>query len=553
MNKIFFKAGLLLLPLLIGSCSDNEQIIAKVGETEIKSSVYMERLKKIREQLDLPDNGEVRRNLLKTYVDEKLLVEEAGKLGYDSDSAAVEKLNTIKLQELLNLYLQKEIYDKIDLSDDALKAYFFKMNTKLHVRHLYADTKKEADSLYNLILQGYTFADIAKDVFNDPVLRENGGDLGYMGFDEMQLDFAEEAFRLKPGEISKPVKINYGYSIIKVEDRRGNPLLTEAEFLKQKSQILKAYSKYAAKKASKDHADDIQKNLSVQINNEVFDQLYRYFKQGIQNKNISEQNSQNSIVSDDTILLTSETGVWSVATFREKAQYTSAAQRNWIKNKENFRDFIKGLVAREYIKQKAQDAGYDESAEYKDNVEEKFVKYQIDRLKEDILASIDAPEDSLQKYYSDNKNVFTVPARINLREIVLSDAELADKIKNKLNQGKVFADLARKYSENKVSAAAGGETGFIELYQFGPMAAEIKQLKPGTWKGPFKIADLYYFVQCIEQQESQVLPFASVKTEVEQKYRAHHFDQAMDNRLQQIRANTFVVTYPQKLKSLKYN
>lgn len=552
---LYFKISIIVFLLVFISCSENrdDQVLARVGDTEIKSSEYMERLKQVREKLELPDNGEVRRNFLSSFIDEQLLLLEAKNLGFDSDSAAIRKLRSIKLQKLLDSYLQQKVYDNVDLSDNALKDYFFKMNTKLHVKHLFADTREKADSLYSLVQKGESFEKLAKNIFRDPLLQKTGGDLGYLGFDEMQQDFAQAGYLLKKGEISTPVKTNYGYSIIQVVDRLGNPLLTENEFLKQKSKIMESYSKYAAKKAAKLHANTIQEEIRVNINEDVFEKLYTFFQEEMKNSNLVESKIHKSVVSDDAILLTSQNGNWSVKTFKEKAEFTTDAQRSWIRNRENFRDYIKGLVARDFIEQQAINSGFNETNDYKTAVREKFQKFQIDRVKEDILSSIHVSDDSLENYYLKNKAAFTIPAAINLREIVVENPEKAAEVKALLNQGKEFSGLARLYSVNKKTAVQGGETGFISMNQFGKLADKIGKLKSGEWTGPIRNGELFYFVQCIENRKSTILAFEGVKIQVLEMYRNEYFDTAMSVRLAELRAETPIVSYPQKLKSLKYN
>ena len=61
---------------------------------------------------------------------------------------------------------------------------------------------------------------LAKTSFNDPMLRDNGGSLGYFTVDEIDPAFEEAAFAPKIGELSQPVRTNDGYSIIRVDDRK---------------------------------------------------------------------------------------------------------------------------------------------------------------------------------------------------------------------------------------------------------------------------------------------------------------------------------------------
>ena len=67
--------------------------------------------------------------------------------------------------------------------------------------------------------KGEKFEDLAKQYSLDGS-KDYGGDLGYFSAGEMVSEFSKAAFALKPGELSKPVKTDYGWHIIKLEDRK---------------------------------------------------------------------------------------------------------------------------------------------------------------------------------------------------------------------------------------------------------------------------------------------------------------------------------------------
>ena len=66
---------------------------------------------------------------------------------------------------------------------------------------------------------GEDFAALAKEISTGPT-GANGGDLGFFVADRMVPEFSDAAFALQPGEISKPVKSDFGWHVIKVEERR---------------------------------------------------------------------------------------------------------------------------------------------------------------------------------------------------------------------------------------------------------------------------------------------------------------------------------------------
>lgn len=91
------------------------------------------------------------------------------------------------------------------------------MVTQVHARHILVKTESEAfQALYD-VQHGKEFGEVAKAVSLCPS-KKQGGDLGWFGRGMMVKEFETAAFGLKPGEISKPVKTQFGYHIIKVEE-----------------------------------------------------------------------------------------------------------------------------------------------------------------------------------------------------------------------------------------------------------------------------------------------------------------------------------------------
>jgi parvulin-like peptidyl-prolyl isomerase len=92
------------------------------------------------------------------------------------------------------------------------------MTTQVHARHILVKTEDEAKTiLYDVTIGKKDFGAVAAEKSLCPSKRQ-GGDLGWFGRGQMVKEFETAAFALKPGEISKPVKTQFGYHIIKVEE-----------------------------------------------------------------------------------------------------------------------------------------------------------------------------------------------------------------------------------------------------------------------------------------------------------------------------------------------
>lgn len=91
-----------------------------------------------------------------------------------------------------------------------------------------ANAKALADSIYTLAVGGADFAELARRFSEDPGSAQRGGNLGWFGRGRMVAPFDSAAFALLPGEISRPVRTNFGYHIIRSNERRLKPSLEEA-------------------------------------------------------------------------------------------------------------------------------------------------------------------------------------------------------------------------------------------------------------------------------------------------------------------------------------
>ncbi|MTI71270.1 MAG: hypothetical protein FH751_13550 [Firmicutes bacterium] len=120
------------------------------------------------------------------------------------------------------MVISKLMDESIEISDNEAKEYYMRTRDKfdkVKARHILVKTEKEAKEIKGKLDNGEDFIELAKEKSTGPSA-PNGGDLGYFTKGRMLPEFEETAFSLKEGEVSDPVKTQYGYHIIKVEDKK---------------------------------------------------------------------------------------------------------------------------------------------------------------------------------------------------------------------------------------------------------------------------------------------------------------------------------------------
>ena len=164
-------------------------------------------------------------NFVKSYVSSKLLEKEAKKQNIEESQSFKEKLTAVKKQlaqqELITKITSKaSTQEKIDAEYMNLVKEL-KGKQEVKASHILVKTEKDAlDLKKKLGSKGKNFAKLAQEYSEDPGSKTKGGELGYFTNGQMVPEFEKAVFSMKVGSVSDPIKTDFGYHIIKLEDKR---------------------------------------------------------------------------------------------------------------------------------------------------------------------------------------------------------------------------------------------------------------------------------------------------------------------------------------------
>lgn len=209
---------------IAGPAFAEDAVVAKVGDTEIHQSELDLAVANLDPQLaQLPDDQK-KVAALSSIIDVKLFVDKAKGEKLDQTDDYKARMKFLGDRELHNAYFRKHIVDTV--SADEVKARYEKeladlpKQQEVHARHILVATEDEAKAVIAALDKGEDFAKLAKEKSSDSN-KDEGGDLGFFGQGRMVPEFEEAAFALEPGTYTKtPVKTQFGYHVIKVEEKR---------------------------------------------------------------------------------------------------------------------------------------------------------------------------------------------------------------------------------------------------------------------------------------------------------------------------------------------
>ncbi len=236
----FLAATLALLLAAAGplAAQDKDPLIAKVNGTEIHQS-DLAVAEEEAGQLP-PMSPDAKKDYLVQFVADMILVSKAAEAQKMADSESFKHRIAFAREKLLMEEMLQSV-GKAALTDEAMHKVYDEAVKQMgevqevHARHILIRaapgdekaSKAAEDKIKAIIVRlkkGEDFEKVAKELTEDPSGKANGGDLGYFSKEQMVPEFSDVAFKLEKGQISEPVKTQFGWHVIKVDDKRVKPM-----------------------------------------------------------------------------------------------------------------------------------------------------------------------------------------------------------------------------------------------------------------------------------------------------------------------------------------
>ena len=202
-------------------------------------------LDKLVQKSNQPDNPQVRDQAREMLVTRELILQEANNRGVMQKESVREQLEQSKMGIVIAAVFE-DFVEKEGVAESELKAAYEQVKTQYtgkeyHVEHILVEKEADAKAITAKIKAGGNFEQIAKEKSKDPGSAPNGGDLGWVSDKALVPDFSKAMVQLKKGQITdKPVKTQYGWHIIKLDDVRDVKAPSMEEIKDQLKQMITA-------------------------------------------------------------------------------------------------------------------------------------------------------------------------------------------------------------------------------------------------------------------------------------------------------------------------
>lgn len=498
---------LLILLAISGSagCSvfrPKEHYLAKVNQETITMEDLKEEFSKRHSGHEKFLSGDVEtKRFLKIVIDQRLLIQEAYRLGLQYDPEIQRLTAGFQEQKLVDSIVRKEIQEKSRASDNEVRAvYDGKMGEEVVVRQIAVMSQDEAEAIRNRVRSGEDFESLARD-FSVAPSRKYGGLLFPLGWGKADPEWERVAFGLSPGETSPVFRSGIGYEILRLESKR---TVEKPDFPKVEEQIRSILERRKNEARREEFLRSLREKYAVRFTDIAL---------GVGDlKNALEQNREE-------ILATWAGGSVTVSYFASRLNIDLFSTVPPDEVSAQIRAVLHDLVDLKLMYAEAMAKEYDKDPEVARKVR-KFREGLMENMLygKYILPDLKVTGEEVKEYYQKNPREFVYPEKRRVAQILLESPDSAQEVLEKIRAGDSFDALARTYSKDAPTKDLGGEVGWFEQRQIPPaLEPTVWSLKAGEVGGPVRTEAGFHIVKLLEVRPAMPKGFPEAEKEIEKK------------------------------------
>ncbi|MEA1980960.1 MAG: peptidylprolyl isomerase [candidate division Zixibacteria bacterium] len=549
-NVTLLSGILLVFALLTVGCgSSDSKVVAKVGGYEITEQELNDVFQGIRyPYTNAEEEYQKKQEILDTIIVNRLLIQAAYKKNIDQ----LEELNRVvvanKDKFLLDVLYLRKVVDKSDVTDAEVRDHWEKIAEKVRASHILVDNLDTANVLLERIKSGENFDKLAFEYSIDPSAKRNKGDLGYFLYGSMVKEFQDAAFAMQPGEISPPVKTNFGYHIIKLVDKATNEKRTDFESMK--NELEQQIINKKRLDLMNAYYEEIESKYPITVDTTTCNYIikkreYLYppelLKTLPRNDFDIEQLDRNE---KELVLATWDGGQMTIQEYLEMAKQIPAKMKPNFDNFDSLKTVIFQLKRLDLLSYESIREGLDKDKEYLRKVRLFKELSMADIMRNDSIPKPLPPDDSMiRQYYDENSEKFTDPAKVHVYEILLSDELKAKKLAKETHSLDKFKSKAMDLTERPGKRAVQGNLDYIERKWFPAIFDLARKTKIGKIGGPVVSHGKYSIFYVVDKLDEQIKDFLTVKNEIKGIIARQQIGEAFVSWVKERKENTDIEIY----------
>jgi len=410
--------------------------------------------KRLQSTGDAEKDAEKKREVVEILIGEVLIEQETKRTesALEGDPEFSKELEEKLSTKALRLLYDDEVGARAEVTDEDIEKYYnenkeiYKLRETIAASHILIrpridsvdakdprklrkaeqKAKKKALAILKELKEGADFVELAKSQSQDEASKNRGGNLGIFGRGRMLPEFEEVAFALPLGELSDPVKTEFGYHIIKVTQH--NPERYKPLDIEVRNQIRRQERTRREREVGQAYVDSVRDAAEYLFNEEVLASGDTTFSDGL------------------WVMVVNGVDTSHYGKLRqEMPKYTQVKGLEELTS-EDKKDLLKTLSLTRLLEKVAEKRGYYQSPEVVEEAETIRKEKAKSLVRENLTDQDYVPtEEEIENYYNEHLDEYTVQRPLHVYHIIFTDSAFATVILDSIRDGADFVEMAKRY------------------------------------------------------------------------------------------------------------
>lgn len=478
--------------------------------------------------------------MMDRLINDTLLAQEARILEMHNEEPLPGQVAALRLRLAVEQLEKEEIGDRVEITEEEMRRVFEEDYATVTMRIATALEQEEAEGLLARLREGANFESLAREESADR-FATTGGLMENKARIDLPPELALSAWKMRPGELTGPIRTSLGWSVIRVESF-GEADPDRFEGLKRKIlnelQYRKAENLHAA--LSKRLRDKIEVSVDRPVLNAI---ACEQLPDARLVPRLEDPESVVARVGERTILA---------------GELADALKSRWkgVRNEEaalaTRSIVLERLVRAELLRAEATRRKYDDTPRAR-RAAAAYEKQLLVRryLKEVVASQVKIADEEARAYYESRLDRYRKPPRIHLGQITVGSAEEAARIADLLRQGSDLAWLAAQHSTDRFKDSGGDRGWIVPTRGVDVFQDELFEAEPGAVIGPMHVGESYVLFRVDAREEQGHFSLEEVDGEVRSALFAEAFEVLLDDHLKKLRERAEITIHDEVLASLQ--
>ena len=379
---------------------------------------------------------------------------------------------------------------------------------------------EEASEILTLISDSLTFESLALTKSDDPGVKSNKGNLGWVSWGKMDPEFQKELFQLKKGDVSNPIKTKYGYHIVSVFDEKDSEAVNfpEEKLIEKVEYSSLGLIKNKLRSAADSYDKELLSKINFRLNEDVIARLSQ-----ILNEHKSKMTYMNNVdiipvlkeYEKDDILVVYNNKGYGIKWLINKISKSSPSRRPSITDIESLKYAIKTLILQIFAIERGKENNLNQSYGFKSQYSGIETEVLYDEYVRYLVNNAPKPtEEELRSYYNKYKDSkYKEFEKYSVYNLKVKDKNIADSLSIAIEKGSDFFELAKNFS--LLNPKNNGKMIPFDKNKNKDIVEALKGVKPGNYSNVFNSRDkkwsIIYFDKMIPEE---ILSFDKVKNRI---------------------------------------